>query len=290
MSADARLRFLFEGSACRGFVVRLEHVWQELQAARDYPQQVASLLGEAVAATALMAGSVKLSGKLSLQARGHGPVNLLVVQARPDGALRALAQWQSVPAEWDLQSCFGDQGQLSVVMTSGSGEPYQGVVSLQAGDFQAALGEYFQQSEQIPTRFWLVADEHHAVGLMLQRLPQTDGDDEDAWDRINHLAATVTRDELLQLPAEVLLQRLFHLEDVRLFDPEPLRFSCDCSRERISLMIRGLGYEEAHAGIVEQGELVVNCEFCNTDYVYTHTDIEQLFAADSDDSSSVVQS
>lgn len=281
MSEDARQRFIFEGSACRGHIVKLDSAWSVIRESRDYPQAIAQLLGEACVATMLLAGSVKIKGNLGLQASGSGPISLLVVQANSEGGLRAMAKYSQ---GWDgesLQTAFGDNGQLSISIDPGKDKQrYQGIVSLQGDKLQDALGAYFVQSEQLKTSFWLAVSEQGAAGMFLQQLPSLDMVETDAWERVNHLANTLQREELLELPAKEILHRLFHQEEVRLFDPEPLHLYCDCSRQRIANVLRGLGYDEVQAALQEQGVVKVDCEFCGTDYQFDAVDIEQLFVDD----------
>ena len=284
---DARYRFIFEGSDCRGHLVKLNAAWQQIKARHNYPPQVESLLGQAVAATALMTGSVKIDGSLTLQARGEGAVPLLLVQAKANGSMRALAKWKQSEFENNLLGAFGDKAQLAVMIDPGDNkERYQGLVALEGERLQDALAAYFQQSEQIKTRFWLAADKQQVAGLFLQELPGVGEKDEDAWNRLCHLADTVKPAELLECGAEELLRRLFHQEELRLFEPENLHFVCDCSRETIANMLLSLGHKEAQETLVEQSKIEVACEFCLQTYKFDAVDIEQLFSAESIDPAS----
>jgi molecular chaperone Hsp33 len=141
------------------------------------------------------------------------------------------------------------------------------------------LEDYFARSEQLATRLWLAADGERAAGLLLQRLPNRDSDDPDAWERATTLADTLKDAELLGLPAEQVLTRLFHEEQVRVYDPEPVAFRCTCSADKVGGMLRGLGVEEVRSVVAEQGEVRVNCEFCGRPYVWDAVEVERLFAA-----------
>jgi molecular chaperone Hsp33 len=138
------------------------------------------------------------------------------------------------------------------------------------------------RSEQLETRLWLSADEHAASGMLLQKLPEQteDDDDADAWSRATHLAATLQDDELMRLPTEELLHRLYHEEDVRLFEAQPVAFQCSCSRDTVAQMLRMLGPEEVEAALSERPVIEVHCEFCNHRYEFDPVDAAQLFAAD----------
>ena len=136
------------------------------------------------------------------------------------------------------------------------------------------------RSEQLETRLWLAADDRHAGGMLLQKLPNRPEQDADAWNRASQLADTLKQDELLKLPAETILHRLFHEEDIRLFDPQPISFHCRCSREGVANMLRMLGRGEVNSILDEQGSIEVHCEFCNQRYEFDKVDAEQVFAAE----------
>jgi len=223
---------------------------------------------------------------LILQIRGSGPLHLLVVQATSNGTLRGLARWHEaddVP-EKDLHAIFGN-GQMVITIEPDKGEPYQGIIALQGETVKDAIESYFIQSEQLNTRLWLASNSENCVGFLLQELPETEhkatsnlDEDHNDWEHASHLANTLTTDELLSLETIEILHRLFHQDDVRLFEPAPLSFRCSCSNERISQMILSLGISEARTIISEQGKIQVDCEFCNARYVYDSVDTESLFA------------
>ena len=135
-------------------------------------------------------------------------------------------------------------------------------------------------SEQLETRLWLGADSAQAAGMLLQRVPGAEGGDPDAWNRAVTLGGTVTDRELLTLPARQIIHRLFHEEDVRVFDARIVSFRCSCSRERVVNMLRLLGHAEVRSIVDERGEVEVNCEFCNKRYALDAVDAEQIFAAE----------
>jgi molecular chaperone Hsp33 len=237
---------------------------------------VASLLGQTAAASLLLSGIIKFDGSLTLQAQGKGPLEMVLVQATAQRPLRGLARWHGEVPDGTLDEQFGG-GHLAVTIDPGPGKDnYQGLVELQGDNLANALEDYFQRTEQLATRLWLSADGNRARGLLLQMLPG-EAKDPDGWNRISLLAGTLTKQELLELPGETLLQRLFHEEDVRLFEPEPVAFRCSCSRERIDTTLRSLGQAEVDDMIAEQGTLGVSCEFCNREYRVDAIDAAKLF-------------
>ena len=155
-------------------------------------------------------------------------------------------------------------------------ERYQSLIPLEGDTLAQALEAYFTRSEQLPTRLWLTANANTTAGLLLQRLPHENADDEN-WQRASLLLNTLTTDELVDLEAETLLYRLFHEEEPRLFDPSPIHFHCDCSRERVEKLVQSLGQDEATTILEEQGKIQITCEFCNASYTLDAIDVEQLY-------------
>lgn len=282
-SKDNRYRFILEKPNVRGVLVRLNDTWQEILSRAEYPPNVQQVLGQAMVAIPLLASTIKFTGKLTLQAKGTGPVSLLVVQGTADGGQRGLARWSVEPPLSPLSDVFGDAN-LTIQIESGrDAEVYQGIVEAKGDLLQDALSGYFENSEQLPTRLWLMCDNQQAAGLMLQQLPIEDAeaaDRSDDWNRINLLADTIAREELFEQNIDTLLSQVFAEDDVRRFDPEPLRFECGCSRERTAALILGLGHEEAIDLLKTEGQIEITCEFCNSRNVFDSIDVESIFRGD----------
>jgi molecular chaperone Hsp33 len=288
---DTVRRFLFDRFPVRGYVVHLDASWRALFEHHRYPDVVRDTLGEAAAATVLLASTLKFEGQLTLQMQGPGPMHLLVMQATHRMAIRGVARSRGdLPTERKLQSLAGEGGQVTVTIeNTDRTSRYQGIVPLIGEGFAGCLQHYFERSEQLPTRLWLAATQERAAGLLLQRLPTgssasaeedelvaAEGDED--WNRVLHLAGTLTSGELVQLPGSELLRRLFHEEDVRMFDPEPVFFQCTCSRDRVGGILRSLGEREVRSVLEEQGSVEVRCEFCNRAYRFDAVDVAALFA------------
>ncbi|MGD8934952.1 MAG: Hsp33 family molecular chaperone HslO [Thiogranum sp.] len=277
--ADCLHRFVFERTDVRGELVHLDASWRAMLERQDYPSAVRNLLGEALAAAALLSATVKIDGSLQLQLHGDGPVSLLLAEVTAQGTLRGLAHWHGEVPDGKLGEQVGAAARLALTIDpGGGGERYQGLIAVEKDTLAATLEDYFQRSEQLATRLWLAAGERRASGMLLQRLPGRSRDAED-WNRDVFLGDTVSPEELLDLTARELLRRLFHEEDVRLFDAEPLSFRCSCSAERIETMLRGLGYDEVRDILEQEGDVQVSCEFCRQVYAYDAVDVERLFAA-----------
>lgn len=281
---DTLHRFLLERTPVRGEWVHLDEAWRALLERHSYPPVVRDRLGEAYAAVALIAATLKFDGSLILQITGPGPLHLLVVQATGSRALRGLARYRGEVPEGDLTEIFGPDARLVITLDPGAGrERYQGVVALEGHSLATALDTYFARSEQLPTRVWLASGPSSTAGLLLQGMPGADGaptpPDAEDWIRATLLGDTVSARELLELPAEQLLRRLFHEERVRLLEGHAMRFACNCSREKVEEMLRGLGAGEVRATLAQEGEVLVTCEFCNASYRLDAVDAEALFAA-----------
>ncbi|WP_028484996.1 Hsp33 family molecular chaperone HslO [Thioalkalivibrio sp. ALE17] len=284
--ADTLHRFMLEEAGVRGEWVHLDAAWQALLERHEYPPVVRDLLGQAYAAVALTAATLKFDGSLILQVTGPGPVHMIVAQADGQGRLRGLARFRETPPEGaTLAECAGEDARLMLTLDPGDGgERYQGVVELEGETLADAMNVYFERSEQLPTRLWLASGAQSAAGMLLQALPGEGGDavtrDSEEWNRATILAETTTADELLELDAGTLLGRLFAEERVRLFDGTGVSFHCPCSRERIGETLRSLGRDEIRSIIEEQGSVDVTCEFCNAHYHFDPVDAEALCAAE----------
>jgi len=277
MQQDSLHRFLIENTDVRGERVHLDQTWQQLLACADYPAPVKKVLGEALAAALLLSATLKYNGSLSLQINGAGAVNLLLIQASSAGTVRGLARWKHIPQGDSLPDIFGEGHLVITIEPNDGGERYQGIVDLQEDSLTDALAVYFEQSEQLKTRLWLAVDDNSAAGILLQRLPNDDSDDE-GWNRSVSLAETLSSDELLSLDAETVLYRLFHEEQLRLFDAESIKFQCTCSQEKIEGMVASLGQQEAENMLKEHDEIAIDCEFCNQHYQLDGIDIKRIFA------------
>ncbi len=287
---DLLRRFLFEHWPVRGQFVRLDASWRAVVEHHDYPPAIRGALGEAMAASVVLAGALKFKGQLSLQFQGPGPVHLMLAQCTHRHAIRGVARWRGdAPASGSLAELTGG-GQLAVTIENEErSNRYQGIVPLDQAQLAACLEGYFERSEQLPTRLVLASDGEHAAGLLLQRVasgagasfeedPRAVTESEDAWNRIGLLLETLTSEELLRLPLATLLHRLFNEDDLRLFDGSPVFFQCTCSRERVAGILRSLGEAEVTDIVRERGDVEVRCEFCNRAWTFDAVDAAGLFA------------
>ncbi|GAB4564458.1 MAG: Hsp33 family molecular chaperone HslO [Rhizobacter sp.] len=299
-------KFLFEGLPVRGLLVRLTGDWREVLQRRktaqdEFPQPVRALLGEMAAAGVLMQSNIKFNGSLIIQIFGDGPVKLAVTEVQPDLSFRVTAKVVGeMPERAQLDTLLNVHGKGRCAITLDpkdrfpGQQPYQGVVALHGDQreplhqLSEVLEHYMLQSEQLDTKLVLAANDDIAAGLLIQRLPvEGEGnlgrknEDEiginEAYNRIAHLTATLTAEELLTLDADTVLRRLYWEEKVIRYEPVEPRFACTCSRERVGNMLKTLGREEIDGIIVEQGRVEIACDFCGVKYHFDPVDVGELF-------------
>jgi molecular chaperone Hsp33 len=289
---DEVRRFIVENRPVRGHWVRLEGAWRELRAHKEYPEPVRELLGQAVAASVLLAATLKFSGTLTLQLQGDGAVSLLVAQCTHDFRLRAVANFdedavESVAIESDGGAAFrrlvGAEGRVAVTIESDEKNTrYQGIVPLSGASLADSIEAYFESSEQLPTRLLLAADSERGVGVLVQKLPDpahsNESDMKEVWEEAQRGIERLSTTDLLLRPVEELLERGFAAQDMRLFKGTPVQFECRCSQGRVSSLLRALGEDEVRDVLEEQGSVIVTCEFCHRPYQFDAVDVEALFA------------
>lgn len=283
---DHLLRFIFEDLDIRGELVYLNASWQDIQQRGQYSPVVRRQLGEALAAVTLLSATIKMQGSLILQIQGEGPLHTLVAQANQQGEIRGLARTEGPVSDGPLERIFGPARLVMTARTHGA-EPHQSVVSLEGERLSDALCRYFNDSEQLRSDFWFFVAEDQVAGLFLQQLPGNESR-LDGWERVRTLADTVTHQELMTLPAEDMLHRLFHEERTRLYSPATIRFNCSCSRERIGSSLLAMGRETLEEILDSEGNIAVDCEFCHQHYDFSRENIDALFAIDSPDSRDII--
>ncbi|MEJ7804835.1 MAG: Hsp33 family molecular chaperone HslO [Telluria sp.] len=297
---DTLQKFIFDNAAVRGEFVEISDTWREIQQHHAYPAAVKTLLGEMVAAAALLSANLKFNGAIIMQIHGDGPVKLLVVECDSELRLRATAKvtdGATVDDGATLSELLNASGKGRFVITLDptdkmpGQQPYQGIVPLDGDDMATVIENYMLRSEQLDTRLWLGADEHVSRGLLLQKLPRHSGkadqtaqaseaEDLETWNRAVMLASTLKQPELLSTGIQTLMERLFWEETIRVFEPAHPQFFCGCTREKVGNMLKMLGRNEVDAALDELGQLGINCDFCGKHYAFDKVDCAQLFASD----------
>lgn len=276
---DQMHRYLFENHAVRGELVTVSQTWQEMINGHDYPQPVQQVLGELLVATSLLTATLKFEGDITVQLQGDGPLNMAVINGNNHQEMRGVARMQGEIADGSSLKEMVGNGYLVITISPKEGERYQGVVGLEGDTLAACLEDYFMRSEQLPTRLFIRTgtseSQTGAAGILLQVLPAQDA----SLDEFNHLATltdTIKTEELLGLPANDVLWRLYHQEEVTLFDPQNVVFKCTCSRERCGEVLRTLPEEEVDQILQEDGNIDMHCDYCGNHYVYDAVDIAAI--------------
>lgn len=275
--------FLLENLDIRGAHVQLHDTWWAMQNDRGYALPIVRMLGEMTAVTALIAANLKQPGRMTFQLKGGGPVNLLVLDCDQELRLRGMARATRPLQDAPVPDLLG-HGQLALTLdVPGLRLPYQSLVPLDGDSIGAIFEHYLARSEQQPARLFLAADADAAAGLFLQKMPGADSRDADGWNRIQRLAETVRPAELSDLSSYQLLGRLFAEEDVRLFDPRPVRYHCPEDWDKVRNMLRAIGRDECQSILREQGEIHIHDEICLHDYRLGPAAVDALFAGVAND-------
>jgi molecular chaperone Hsp33 len=276
-AADSLRRFIFEHHNVRGEWVQINDSF--LQAKQHQVlvnPAVEAELGKALAAVVLLSATIKFKGTMIMQLQGKGDLTALVAHADNQQHIRGLVRSQETVAGDNLKQMVGESGRLVLTIESENGERYQGIVGVDADHLNQVLENYFQQSEQLATRIWLFANSERAAGLLLQELPGTGDGNKQDWDHLQILANTLTAEEMLNLDCETLLHRLFHEEQVRLYESDPVRFKCGCSNDKIATTLVALGRSELESILKDHGEIAVDCQFCGAKYRFDNVDVERI--------------
>ncbi|MDQ6621428.1 MAG: Hsp33 family molecular chaperone HslO [Pseudomonadota bacterium] len=284
--SDSVSRFVFEAGAVRGAVVSLDACRTEIIACHPYPPAIARVLSELLAASALLASTLKFNGSLIVQLQGEGPLRLLVVECDADLNLRATAQWkadiEALPDGAALAVLAGgpQRGRLAITLDPRNGEPiYQGIVALEATDIASLIQHYLETSEQISSRLLITSNADRVRGLLLQRLPGGTESDDLLWRHAQERMGSLDTGALAgSSSVAAFLTSQFPEDDLRLFNSHPARFACSCSQERVENALRIVGQVEVEDILAEQGEVSVTCEFCNRRYAFAPADARAVFA------------
>lgn len=298
---DTLQKFLVDNAPVRGELIDISATWQQVQARREYPAPVKTLLGEMLAAAALLSANLKFDGTIIMQIHGDGPVKLLVVECDATLQMRATAKLGdgvAIPDEATLTQLVNATGHGRFVITLDPNnklpgqQAYQGIVPLDGENVATIIENYMLRSEQLDTKLWLAADDKVSRGMLLQKLPdhggvasaaptaKPEGSAQEAWNHFVMLGDTLRREELLSTDIATLMHRLFWEETIRVFDPQHPQFHCSCSREKVGNMLRMLGREEVEDALTQMDKLGIDCDFCGQHYEFDAVDCAQLFATD----------
>ena len=282
-SLDSRQRFLFEDTHIRGEITTLSSSFEAIKSRQNYPAQVNVILGEFLAAASLLSATLKFTGIVSIQAIGRGAIKTIMAECSNKSRLRGIVRGdiEAITDKDDFHSLLAS-ATLAITIEPDDGERYQGIVPIESSDLSSCLEHYFAQSEQLSTKIKLAANDHSAAGVLIQQMPHDSNDKKahDDWQQLSLLLASLKSDEQLNLDHETQLYRLFHEQNVRLYQPEALQFFCSCSKPRTAKTLISLGFEEVEKIQQELGTIEITCDFCGQQYHFDKKDIDQLFERD----------
>ncbi|WP_193051141.1 Hsp33 family molecular chaperone HslO [Pseudoalteromonas undina] len=280
MQQDLLHRYLFDNLDVRGELVQIENAYNEMIANHNYPDAVKALLGELLVATCLLTATLKFEGEIAVQLQGDGPVKYAVINGDDKQNMRGIARLQSEVTGSTVKELIG-QGYMVITITPTKGERYQGIVPLEHETLSECIEAYFEQSEQLKTRLWFATDTTEgnakACGLFLQVLPVDKQKSIEDFAHLEALSHTIKDEELLELDANTILTRLYHEDNPRVFDPQPIQFKCGCNREKTMTALVNVGQQTLLDDVEKNGEIKISCHYCLKDYVFNEQDIKSIF-------------
>lgn len=286
--SDQLHRFLFDAAHIRGELVQLDDSIQTMLDTQAYPPCLQRLLAEMMLATSLLTATLKFEGEISLQLQSEGELKYAVINGSHEQKLRGIARWDGNLTDESFSELVGKKGMLAITIMPTKGQQYQGIVALDKPSLAECLKGYFEQSEQLATEIVLHTaleqDKVSAAGMLLQSMPESDTShekDNDTFEHIAHLTKTISQQEIIELPVKEILYRLYHQEDVQLFDPVDVCFSCTCSKEKVFQALASISPDEIRSILDEKGSIVTNCQYCFTEYQFNEVDLQPLFQTDS---------
>lgn len=287
---DQLHRFIFDEAHIRGELVQLKDSLNTLLDTHEYPQCLQQLLAEMMLATSLLTATLKFEGEISMQLQGKGKLKYAVISGSDDQKLRGIARWEGNLGNESFQELTSEDGTLAITIMPKKGQQYQSIVALNKPTLAGCLKEYFRQSEQLATEIILhtnfVDEKPVAAGILLQSVPESDTsfqEQNDAFEHLTHLTNTITTAELTELPVNDILHRLYHEEQVKLFEAIKVSFSCTCSRERIASALSSIPRSELMSILEEKESIKTNCQYCFAEYIFTEQEIIELLGPSPDE-------
>jgi len=278
---DVLYRYLFDDMHARGELVQLTSTYQNIIANHNYPDGVKKLIGDMLSATCLLTATLKFEGEITVQLQGDGPLSYIAINGDHQQNMRGVAKLAEPTQATELKELIG-KGTMVITIRPTSGEPYQGIVALEKPTLAECIANYFETSDQIPTSVWLFTDleQEKVAGALVQLLPDSEDKEKQLadYDHLCQLTQTIKQDEIFGLEAQELLYRLYHQEEVRIFEPQSVQFKCSCSTEKVLNAITQIGKEEIQDILNQDGAIATTCDFCLTTYRFDESDFVDYFS------------
>ena len=278
-------RYLFNDAHARGELVQLHSSFQAIIKHHNYPVAVENLLGELLSATCLLTATLKFEGDITVQLQGDGPLGYVSVNGNHQQQMRGIAKISQPTVATTFSDLVG-KGTMIITIRPKVGEAYQGIVALEQETLAGCLEHYFAVSEQIPTKIWLFSDseQHRCAGTLVQLLPDGDGSVENKakhetdFEHLCQLTNTLKAEEVFSLNAEAILYRLYHQEQVNIFEPQTVTYLCGCSVDKCLTAISQIPSSEIKEILAEQGKISMTCDYCLTTYDFNETDLQSFIS------------
>ncbi len=271
----------------RGTIVRLETTVSNIIKRHNYPSNIESLLADTLTITACLGSRMKHDGIFTIQAKGSSEVHTLFSDITNDGSLRGYVGLEDGFSKKDLNlnSLMGS-GHISFTLDQGKySKRYQGIVALEEQSVSKSAELYFNNSEQLETRFSNFnyykihkKDRENLMSsglIMLQKMPVKDDmeteNDEEIWENSLNFLSTLQKEEFLSvnISSQEILFRLFNEVGVTTHDEIIIKDKCRCSQSKVEFVIKNLSEKELIDISDEKGNIKVKCEFCKTERIFS---------------------
>lgn len=288
--ADYLVKSVAGNEMFRAYAVNATGIVAEAQRRHDTWSAASAALGRSLVGTLLLASSVlKGDERMTVKINGNGPVGGIVIDGNANGTVKGYLQHPHIHLplnekhKIDVKGAVGTDGFLSVTKDQGVGDPFTGTVALVSGELGEDFTYYLAQSEQIPSAVGLsvfVNDDNTigvAGGFLVQVLPNATDEAIDALE--NKLKDMPLVSQLLRegkTPEDV-LDLLFD-GDVKVLDKMPVKFECDCSKERFAESLMALPKHEVREMIDEDHGATAVCHFCGNEYHFSEAELEAVLS------------
>ncbi len=275
-------RFLFDNHGVRGEITRLKTPFEDL-IHDDYPDCLKKIMMELAVSSVLVASTLKDGSEIMVQIRGgkDAPLKYALINIRQDLSFYgscALKDNSAVDNNASIHELCGQDGILALSVFPQNGVKWQGIVALNNESIGATLEDYFKNSQQLPTKFFISTDlqERQSGGIMLQIIPEVEGNIE-SLEHLSVLSATLSAKELFTLPLDESLGRLFAHEETKVFGEKEVMFKCICSKSRCENALMQLDPAELKNMAEDPKGTSMTCQHCGKTYTFTQEELASMY-------------